>query len=376
VLALVALTVALAWKPFARHVAAASLLVRFAEPSATTGLATVERREVDAADATFSAPAGPVRARLYTPRDVADAPGMVIVHGVHRLGIDEPRLVSFARAMAATGVVVLTPEVRGLADYRVGPDSTETIGAAARELATRLGGRPVGLAGMSFAGGLSLLAAADPRFAPSVGAVLAVGAHHDLERVSRFFAENRIERPDGTVLDMKAHDYGPLVVVYAHAERFFAPEDVDAARDALRLWLWERFDDAKKRAEAVGPRGRATLARLFSHEVAAVAPDLEREIAGASAEMTPVSPRGHLAGLRAPVFLLHGAGDTVIPPTETLWLAREVPGPALRDVLVSEAISHVSLQGEPSALDRLRLVRFMADVLEAIDHAERPRAEG
>ena len=41
---------------------------------------------------------------------------------------------------------------------------------------------------MSFAGGLSLLAAADPRFAEDVGFVVAVGAHHDLARVSRFFA--------------------------------------------------------------------------------------------------------------------------------------------------------------------------------------------
>jgi dienelactone hydrolase len=364
VLVLVAAVAALlALRPIERHLAAASLLVRFADPRATSALASFERHAVDATETTFAAPSGPTRGRLYVPRDVPDAPGMVIVHGVHRLGIDEPRLVAFARAVAASGVVVLTPEVQGLADYRVGPDSTDTIGAAARALDERLGGRPVGLAGMSFAGGLSLLAAADPRWAGSVGMVVAVGAHHDLARVSRFFAEDRIERPDGQVVDLHAHDYGPLVVVYAHADRFFAPEDVVAARDALRLWLWERFDDAKERAKAVGPAGRAILDRLFAHEVGAVAGELEREISAASAEMDPVSPHGHLAALRASVFLLHGAGDTVIPATETLWLAREVPARALRDVLVSPALSHVSLDGEPSALDRWRLVHFMAEIL-------------
>ncbi len=373
--ALVALVAWLAFVPGSRHLAAAALLVRFADPEAQGTLAGYERHEVDAADTRLAAPSGEVRARIYTPRGVDDAPGMVVVHGVHRLGIDEPRLVAFARAIASSGVTVLTPEVRGLADYRVGPDSTDTIGASARALCDRLGGRPVGVAGMSFAGGLSLLAAADARWAPAIGAVVAVGAHHDLARVSRFFADNRIERPDGGFTELRAHDYGALVVVYAHAERFFQPEDVAAARDALRLWLWERFADARARAEAVGPRGRATLDRLFHHEVRAVAAEIDRQIDGASAELGPVSPSGRIGAVRAPVFLLHGAGDTVIPATETLWLAREVPAAALRDVLVSDAISHVSIQGAPSALDQLRLVHFMAEILGEVRGTERPSEE-
>ncbi|MEI8258272.1 MAG: hypothetical protein WCJ30_21555, partial [Deltaproteobacteria bacterium] len=61
--------------------------------------------------------------------------------------------------------------------------------------------------------------------------------------------------------------------------------------------------------------------------------------------------------------------------TETLWLAREVPAAALRDVLVSDAISHVSIQGAPSALDQLRLVHFMAEILGEVRGTERPSEE-
>src|SRR6185369_6584439 len=114
----------------------------------------------------------------------------------------------------------------------------------------------VGVMGMSFAGGLSLLAAADPRFASDIGFVVAIGAHDDLERVLRFFATNEIAQPDGTTVKLEAHEYGALVMIYGNAERFFPAADVPAAREALRLRLWEQPDAAREKAKELGPASR------------------------------------------------------------------------------------------------------------------------
>ena len=65
------------------------------------------------------------------------------------------------------------------------------------------------------------------------------------------------------------------------------------------------------------------------------------------------------------MFLLHGAGDSVIPATETLWLATDVPKGLVRDVVVSQAVVHVELEGEPSIGEKWALVHFMAEVLGA-----------
>ena len=77
-----------------------------------------------------------------------------------------------------------------------------------------------------------------------------------------------------------------------------------------------------------------------------------------------VSPHGHLGGVHVPVYLLHGAGDTVIPPSETSWLARDVPQACLRSALISAAISHVELGGEPSVQEQFALVHFMYGLLD------------
>ena len=370
VLAVLVLALVLAIRPVRVHLRAASLLLRFADEHAQGAVADFGRVPIVEEDAVVQTAHGPAKARIYRPRDAGGAPGVVVVHGVHRLGIEEPRLVRFARAIAATGVVVLTPQVEEIADYRVDPQSIDTIGAAAVELERRTGTR-AGVMGMSFAGGLSLLAAADPRFAPHIGFVVAIGAHHDLARVSRFFATNEVKHPDGSTSHLEAHGYGVLVLVYGRAEQFFAPEDVAAARDTIRLWLWDDRAAARARAKDLSPAGAAKMALLFDGPMEKIAPELLRDVDREEAAMRAVSPSGHLGGMTVPVFLLHGAGDTVIPAAETEWIAREVPASVLREALVSPAIVHVELGGEAPISQKWALVHFMAGVLQ---EAERTKA--
>jgi pimeloyl-ACP methyl ester carboxylesterase len=337
---IVLFAVVLAWRPAATHLRAAALLSRFADASSgpTVGRRGLGARTVEEEDV----PLVDTRARIYTPRGVRDPPGLVIVHGVHRLGIDEPRLVRFARAIAADGVRVLTPEVRELADYRVDPRSIETIGAAVRELRVRTQAhRTVGLMGMSFAGGLSLLVAADPRFSPDLDFIVSIGGHDDVARVSRFFATDTIPRPDGTILSAHAHEYGPLVLVYSHVEDLFPPQDAQVARDILRMWLWEEQDKARARVDELTPPSRLQMQRLLDHQRGSVRPELLAVVDRHQALMANVSPHGRLGSLHVPVYLLHGAGDLVIPPTETLWLEHDLPARVPRVVLVTPAINHV-----------------------------------
>ena len=74
---------------------------------------------VTTTDLTLMLPSGTLQARMYTPVNHPDAPGIVVVHGVHYLGMDEPRLEAFATAMAACGLRVLTPELPDIKDYHI-----------------------------------------------------------------------------------------------------------------------------------------------------------------------------------------------------------------------------------------------------------------
>ena len=358
-------------RPCWTYFRAAAILLRVQAPQHPGALANFRAHPIEEVLTEVPTPSGPIRARLYIPKDNhrLNAPGLVLVHGVHRLGIDEPRLVAFARALSASGIRVLTPELLSLADYHVDRSSVDLIGYSARALSAQLG-QKVGVLGLSFAGGLSLLAAADPRFAPCMSLVVSVGAHDDLERVSQFLISNTIERPDGTTLRMTAHEYGVLILVYSHPEDFFPPADVPAAHETLRLLLWEKVDESRKQAERLSPSSRQKMELLYNHQVEPLTEELRQSIARHRVEMAPVSPHGNLGALQVPVLLLHGAADNVIPPSELLWLQSDVPPAALKAALISPAISHVAMGGEPSVADQWKLVHFMAQILELTEDTQ------
>jgi pimeloyl-ACP methyl ester carboxylesterase len=292
---------------------------------------------------------------------------MVLVHGIHHLGIDEPRLVNFARAAASDGFSVLTPQIAALADYHVDGASIGTIGESAAWLQQHLVTGPVTVVGVSFAGGLSLLAACDPRYAPHFRALVLMGAYDNLARVARFLATSEAELPDGHMEPYRAHDYGAAVFVYSHLDQFFPPSDALVAHDALRDWLWERRGDAQALFPRLSPASRATMEILVARQIDRLRPKLLEEIQVDHSQLSAISPEGKLGALHTPVFLLHGATDDIIPSTETLWLEKEIPKTFLRTALITRAFSHVDPYKHSVWTDELRLVEFLAGVLRNAD---------
>jgi pimeloyl-ACP methyl ester carboxylesterase len=307
-------------------------------------------------------------ARIYHPVGIAHPSALVVVPGVHHLGMEEPRLRRFARALASHGYLVLTPQVDTLADYNITKDSATVIGDAVHELVRRSGSQKVGLLGLSFAGGMSLIAASDPAVQQQLSGVIAIGAHDDLKRVLDFFETDETRAPDGTVLKMKAHEYGSLVTAYSHVTAFFSPEDVPQARLVLRTLLWEDLPRAHAEAAKLSPAGQARMVQLFAHDTKSLVADTQRTLATTRPELDAASPHYYLAQVHVPVLLLHGSADNVVPPTETLWLEKDLPKGVLKAALISPAIGHVEVGGS-SVMDQVRLIHWMAEMLGMLDTA-------
>ncbi|HEY6249683.1 MAG TPA: hypothetical protein VI685_06960 [Candidatus Angelobacter sp.] len=365
ILAVLAITILIFQHSIATHLRAMSVLLRFSDPNASGfGVRFAQhpiREETGTAETTW----GALNYKLYIPQDASHPHGMVIAPGVHHLGLEHPGLISLARALAGAGIEVMTAELHDLADYHITPRAVEMIGTSARFLSNRLNQDRVGVLGLSFAGGLALLAACKPEYADHIGFVFAIGAHDDLPRVARFFATNTIEDPDGKTVPFEAHEYGVLILAYSHLEDFFAPQDIPIAQEALREWLWEQ-PEATSKAAQLSTAGQAEWDLLLHHRDQLRQKFLD-EIKLHQDEMEPVSPHGHMAGLAVPVFVLHGAGDTVIPASESRWLAHDIPAGRLAAVLVSPALIHVKMEDTVTLKQKWDVVHFLAQVLERTD---------
>jgi dienelactone hydrolase len=348
--------VALAWSPVTRYWRAAEFL------STLSALEETERGDhISTEDVTVPGAAGPIRARLYFLTDQPRGPGLVVAHGVHYRGIDERRLVPFARSLAEQGLVVLTPEIADLADYRITASGIGIIRDAVGYLASRtdhVNRERVGVLGFSFAGGLALVAAAQPELHGKLASVTSVGGHHDLARVLNFLIHDEIETPAGLERE-QAHEYGLVVLLYGNLEQFVPSADLPALRSAFKAWLEEDRSRARTEANRRTSKGADRLWSLLEQgQLQTLAPELDALLAAQRPTLSQLSPSGRLHQIDAPVFLLHGAHDSVIPPSETDWGDREL-GTVPHGALVSPLLDHVEVSGSAGVREKMRLLGFM-----------------
>jgi dienelactone hydrolase len=317
-------------------------------------------------EASFESPEGYIQARYYFPKETRARGALVLLHGIHGLGISEPRLQRLARSLAHAGVAVLTPQLPGLSQFQLRAGDVETIGHAAEQLVRKAhpSTGKVGVFGISFAGGLAMVTASHPRFRSVVGYCVTLGAHEDAERVLSFFATNEVPWPDGHRQSLVAHGYGPLVFIASHASDFFPEQDEETARRVLHLWLLERKDEARTEMRRLSQEGQRRMELLVAHEFESLREEMLVSIRRHGDEALAVSPRSVLGAWATPLFVLHGADDAVIPAAEAFYFRREVPPPFLRQWLVSAALDHASLHGTSAWIERGKLLNFVAAVLE------------
>jgi len=354
----------LAFAPLSRLARSVRFLERLSHKP-TISSPTTAADSVVSRDVTIDGEHGPIRARLYFRADRARGTGIVVAHGVHYRGIDEARLTPFARGLAESGLVVLTPELAELADYRISAASVSVIRSSVAYLASdhvHVEGDRVGLLGFSFAGGLSLVAAEAPETARRLSFVTSVGGHHDLRRVLRFLIHDEIETPTGIVRS-PANEYGLVVLLYGNLEQFVPAVDLEAMRSAFKAWLREDRPRARALAkQRTTPEANELWQLLETQRLQTLAPRLDALLESQQEQLSSLSAAGHLRNLGLPVYLLHGAHDTVIPPSETDSAALEL-STAEHVALVSPLIEHVEVAHSASYADELSLVSFIAHML-------------
>ena len=141
---------------------------------------------------------GPLRARIYEPAARAPRRTALLTSGLHPSGIDEPRLVRLARELAADDLRIVTPDIPELSRFEITPAITDDIEQSALWLAAHspfANEARIGLMGISFSGGLSIIAAGRPSLQDRVAYVFSFGGHDDLPRVLRYLCTGQEPLP-------------------------------------------------------------------------------------------------------------------------------------------------------------------------------------
>jgi pimeloyl-ACP methyl ester carboxylesterase len=320
---------------------------------------------------------GGVGARLYQPEGSVRRT-VLLIPGIHSMGIDEPRLTALAKDLAGSGVAVMTMALPDLQAYQITPRSAEVIEDAvawmSRQPALAPDGR-VGMIGISFAGGLSIVAAGRPSIRDRAAFVVSFGGHGDLSRVMRYLCGAEAPHVEG-LETRPPHDYGVAVVLYGGTHLVVPPDQVEPLREGIRTFLLasqltlvdmkqanETFAKAREMAKELPEPAATYLKYVNDRNVKALGPILLPHIGKLTGNET-ISPERAPSPPAAPVYLLHGADDTVIPAAESVVLGRYLKDKADVRVLLSRLITHAEVDKSAAATETLKLISFWADVLQ------------
>jgi dienelactone hydrolase len=299
---------------------------------------------------------------------------MLLVPGVHASGVDEPRLVQFAKDLASVRHTVLTAELTDLTQYRITPRTTDMIEDAAlwlskqRDLA-RDG--HVGMMGISFAGGLSIIAASRESLRDRVAFVMSFGGHGDLPRTLRYLCTGM--QPDGST--RPPHDYGVVIILLSVADQVVPADQVGPLRKVILTYLeasrldlidknesWNTYQRARAMTASLAEPARTLMGYVNDRDVAHLGPILLPHVTqlGDDRELSPATQ----AAPKAPVYLLHGTDDNVIPAIESFLLADTLRSRGVEvHQLATPLITHAEVDRAASASAMFKLVGFWAGVL-------------
>ena len=283
---------------------------------------------------------------------------LLLVHGLTLRGADDPRLIALASAMAGIGLEVDLPHFPILAEPRMAVESVDELAAAIEAVSIEAGG-PIGAFGVSFAGGLALVAAARPEVGARLSGLLVLGSYSELGRAIRFL-----------VCDPEADPYGFHVALANFVEAGIGPHP--AVRAALQELV---ADDGLHREEPRFPAARAALSEEDRAALDGVLTDpvvrraaAERILVELADEVRRLDAREAVRQVSAPVVLVHGSTDRVVHPDDSadLHAARLAAGlPSRLEItpLVGHSDTAFSLRTVPQAL---RLVHAFACWLAAM----------
>jgi dienelactone hydrolase len=226
--------------------------------------------------------------------------------------------------------------------------------------------------GISFGGGLSIVAAGRPSIRDRVAFVMAFGGHADLPRTLRFLCTG--VQPDGTT--RAPHDYGLAIVLLNAADRAVPPAQVAPLRAAIHSYLEasrldmvdkaaaaREFERAKSLATSLEEPSRTYMGYVNARDVVRLGPVLLQAMGTLGSEPALSPARSPVPA--APVYLLHGTDDNVVPAIESTLLGRELEKEKHPvHVLLTPLITHAEVDRRSTAEAVWQLIDFWARLLD------------
>jgi acetyl esterase/lipase len=273
-------------------------------------------------------------------------PAIFLVNGTVREGRKLPEVRNLAEGFARAGYLVVVPDLPGLTEGEITPETARETVEVAREVSARpdVEGREVALVGVSTGATLALLAAERASLERRVSVVTGIAPYSDIRTVVNIATTGHYRRSDGELIRYEADSFLPYVI--AHSLVAALPPGEDRRTLSGELASIDREDPdplsgfRARRTDDLGPGARSVVGLLANRDperFAALYADLPDDVRHDLEELSPLAGTGKIS---VPVELATGPHDKYFPPSQSYALERVAPQ---RRVTVTVALDHAKL---------------------------------
>jgi pimeloyl-ACP methyl ester carboxylesterase len=234
---------------------------------------------------------------------------MLIVHGVNPTGKDSPDLVRISQALGQSGFQIFVPDLVGMKQQRLHPEEAEHIKSAFQYI-----GKDAAIACFSYGCGPAMIAAAHAEIREHVRFAVAFGGYFDIREAFEFV----VTGPESPVAYLKW--------VYLAANSDVIADAGD--RTKLQSFAFEhRWDGVRAMpleaslAENLSPEGRSLLDIFTAANGEDFRARLKAGPEGLHNRLDALSPSFFVDRIKAPLILIHGINDPVIPAQQSIEFA-------------------------------------------------------
>lgn len=276
--------------------------------------------------------------------DVAETyPVIVFINGTTPEGRELPVVRSLAEGLARSGFVVFVPDLAGLREDEISPDTVSAAKSAVRAAADhpKTRGEKILLVGASTGATLALLVAKDPVAGDRVSSVRGLAPFTDIRTALSLATTGHHRAEDGRLLPYESDPF----LSYAIARSLLAALPPGEDRDVLAAELSgvdrsapDPLADLRRRPTIdLGPEARAAVCFLANEDPRRVDGLYRALPQKVRSDLEALSPLAGEGSLEVPVELATAPRDKYFPPSESSAAARLAPD---THVTVTEALEH------------------------------------
>ncbi|HEY9550059.1 MAG TPA: hypothetical protein VIR45_11215 [Kiloniellaceae bacterium] len=289
---------------------------------------------------------------------------LLLVPGFTRAGKDDRRLVEAARSLARARFLVMVPQVPGSREFHVRLEDAGTIADALRHLkASRpaAAARAIGAVAISYAVGLTALAALEVAEEVPIDFLVSVGGYYDTNAVVTYATTGHYRLP-GSSAWRRGETLPAAKWIFLASNAAVLADERDRRRlQGLGARCFQGCDpDTEALARELGPEGRALLTLVTNSDPARVPALVAALPEAVRQQMARLSlSRRNLSPLTGRLILVHGRRDPLVPYSESMALAGAVPG---SELFLIDGFSHAAPEAV-SWTGKLQLISAIQAVL-------------